>query len=94
MRRELASAITYFDRALATARYFGLLATIAVMNYLAFLVTLGFGGYFASLASQGIAKLSESLSRDPRPFRAKRAACCALLCLVATTKAVAAPAPQ
>lgn len=72
------------------------LCCLAVMKHLAYLVTLGFGGYFASLASQGFANMSQSLSRDPlgKPFRARRAVWCALLCLIATSPAIAAPKPE
>jgi hypothetical protein len=81
---------------LTTAREMALLFTLNLTRYMVFLVTLGVGGYFASVASQGMANLGESLSRDPlgKPFRAKRAVCCALLCLVATVPAAAGAKPE
>lgn len=94
---EIRIELTHYAGArMSRARCRLFLLCLAVMKHLAYLVTLGFGGYFASLASQGFANLSDSLSRDPlgKPFRPNRAVCCALLCLLVTSPAVAGPKPE
>lgn len=72
------------------------MASIAVGRYLAFLVTLGISGYFLSLASSTIVDLAKVLSgrSDLKPFRANRALCCGVLCVIATSPAIAGPSSE
>lgn len=78
---------------LARVRQAGWAASLSVTRYLAILVTLGLSGYFAYLASGTLLDVAGTVSErdDLKPFRGKRALCCALLCLLSTSRAVAQP---
>lgn len=78
---------------LATARQFGLTSSVLLSRYLAILVTLGLSGYFAYLALGTLLDVAGTVSDrdDLKPFRGTRAFCCALLCLLSTSRAVAQP---